>query len=119
MTDCVLVVDDDPDFRGLAARIIGAVGTVSVDEVGCVGGAQKSAMARRPRAVLVDIGLPDGDGITLARWLVALPWRPHVVLTSSDPDAASPEDVVASGANAFVPKEELPTAPLHQLLALE
>jgi hypothetical protein len=40
-----------------------------------------------------------------------------VVLTSTDPDAASPDDVRASGAGAFVPKDELPNAPLERLLA--
>jgi DNA-binding NarL/FixJ family response regulator len=61
--------------------------------------------------------LPDGDGVTLARDLTALPWRPRIVLTSTDPDAATPEDVRSSGAIAFVPKDDLPTASLERLLA--
>ena len=31
----------------------------------------------RPDAVLVDVGLPDGDGIALARELAALPVAAH------------------------------------------
>jgi DNA-binding NarL/FixJ family response regulator len=65
----------------------------------------------------VDVGLPDGDGVTLARALTELPWRPRVLLTSSDPDAATANDVRRSGAHGFVPKSELPDAPLEQLLA--
>jgi len=38
------------------------------------------------------------------------------VLTSTDPDAASPEDLRRSGAGAFVAKHELPNAPLERLL---
>jgi hypothetical protein len=38
-------------------------------------------------------------------------------LTSTDPDAASPEDVHASGAGAFVAKDDLPNTPLARLLA--
>jgi hypothetical protein len=38
-----------------------------------------------------------------------------VVLTSSNPDAASQEDVRGCGANAFVPKADLPDAPLRRL----
>jgi hypothetical protein len=39
-----------------------------------------------------------------------------VLLISSDPDAALPEDVGATGASGFVPKHELPDAPLRRLL---
>ena len=49
----------------------------------------------------------------------ALPWRPRIVLTSTDPDAASADDVSRSGAAAFVAKDELPNAPLRRLLATE
>jgi DNA-binding NarL/FixJ family response regulator len=70
----------------------------------------------RPDAVLVDVGLPDVDGVALARELVALPWRPRVVLTSADADAATPRDVRACGAEAFVPKDKLLNAALDDLL---
>ena len=57
---------------------------------------------------------------TGSRWrgqLSALPWRPRVVLTSTDADAASLDDVRSSGAGAFVAKDALPNAPLASLLA--
>jgi hypothetical protein len=38
------------------------------------------------------------------------------VLTSTDPDAASPEDLQRSGADAFVAKHALPNEPLVRLL---
>jgi two-component system nitrate/nitrite response regulator NarL len=111
----VLIVDDDPDFRGLAARIIAASDGTVVSQAGTVATAVAAALELRPGAALVDVGLPDGDGIALARELSALPWQPHVVLTSSNPDAASQEDVRGCGANAFVPKADLPDAPLRRL----
>ena len=94
-----------------------AVGLDVVGEAATGAAALIVARDMKPEAALVDVGLPDGDGIALARVLTALPWRPRVVLTSTDPDAASPEDVRASGAGAFVAKDELPNAPLRQLLA--
>src|SRR4051794_28281936 len=97
----VLIVDDDADFRGLAARIIAAGGQVVVGEADTVASAMSAALQLRPGAALVDVGLPDGDGITLARALSELPWQLRIVLTSTDPDAASPEDVRWSGAGAF------------------
>ena len=103
-------------FRSLARRTLIAGGLVVVGEAESVATARAAAHALRPDAVLVDIGLPDGDGIALARELTALPWCPRVVLISSDPEAASADDVRASGAGAFVAKDDLPDAPLERLL---
>ena len=117
MAPSVLVVDDDPVFRDLARRVLAAEGLTVVAEAESVASAIDAAHSVRPDAVLVDVGLPDGDGITLARRLSSLPWRPRIVLTSTDPDAASAEDLRRSGAGAFVAKHELPNAPLERLLA--
>jgi DNA-binding NarL/FixJ family response regulator len=116
VSGAVLVVDDDPVFRGLARRILTAGGLSVVGEAASVQAAIEAAERLRPQAALVDVGLPDGDGIALAERLAALPWRPRVVLTSSDPDAATPDDVRRVGAVAFVAKDELPNAPLTELL---
>jgi DNA-binding NarL/FixJ family response regulator len=113
----VLLVDDDVDFRSLARRLLTAAGLGVVGEAGTVAAATAAALELRPDAALVDVGLPDGNGITLAGALAALPWRPRVVLTSTDADAASPDDVLRAGADGFVPKADLPNAPLLQLLS--
>jgi DNA-binding NarL/FixJ family response regulator len=117
MSRAVLVVDDDPVFRRLARRTLTADGLAVVGEADTVAAAMAAAESLRPEAVLVDVGLPDGDGVTLAGELTALPWRPRVLLTSTDPDAASDDDVRTSGAVAFIPKDDLPGAPLRALLA--
>jgi DNA-binding NarL/FixJ family response regulator len=113
----VLVVDDDPIFRGLARRMLAAGGLLVVGEAETVAAAMAAAIELRPAAALVDVGHPDGNGIALARELTALPWRPRVVLTSTDPDAATEDDVRRSGAAAFIAKDEMPNAPLGRLLA--
>jgi DNA-binding NarL/FixJ family response regulator len=116
MNGSVLVVDDDPAFRSPAHRVLAACGLAVSGEAGTAAAAIAAAGALRPDGVLVDVGLPDRDGIALARELAALPWRPRVVLTSSDADAATASDVHASGAQAFVPKDQLPNVALHELL---
>jgi DNA-binding NarL/FixJ family response regulator len=113
----VLVVDDDPTFRRLAERMLVACGLAVAGEADTVAAAMAAAGSLMPAAALVDIGLPDGDGISLAEALVALPWRPRVVLTSSDAEAATPGDVARCGAEAFVPKDQLPNTALDDLLA--
>jgi DNA-binding NarL/FixJ family response regulator len=114
----VLVVDDDPDFRGLVVRIVAGTDGVEVREADSVATAIETALSMKPGAALVDVGLPDGNGIDLARWLSAMPWGPHIVLTSTDPDAATQDDVRACGADAFIPKDELSDVPLRRLLAI-
>jgi DNA-binding NarL/FixJ family response regulator len=113
----VLLVDDDAGFRALARRMLETVGLVVVAEAGTASAAMAAARELKPDAALVDVGLPDGDGVALARALSALPWSPRIVLTSTDPDAASSEEVRHAGAGAFVAKAELPNAPLARLLA--
>jgi DNA-binding NarL/FixJ family response regulator len=107
----VLIVDDDPAFRRLAARMLFAAGLTIAGEAADARAAIVAAHECRPGGILVDVGLPDRDGVALAHELVALAWRPRVLLTSTDPDAAGRD-----GGLLFVPKEELPNAPLRALL---
>jgi DNA-binding NarL/FixJ family response regulator len=115
MTSSVLVIDDDAVFRGLARRILANCGLTVAGEAESAAAGRAAAEELKPEAALVDVMLPDGDGVALARELSALPWGPRVVLTSSSADSAGPEEVERSGAVAFIPKAELPSAPLDQL----
>jgi DNA-binding NarL/FixJ family response regulator len=116
MDPSVFLVDDDAGFRRLARAILAAVGLAVAGEADSAAAALTAVTALQPGAVLVDVGLPDRDGVALARELAALPWRPRVVLTSTDPEAATASEVADSGAAAFVPKDQLPNAPLYDLL---
>jgi DNA-binding NarL/FixJ family response regulator len=123
MMECVnrsvLVVDDDSQFRALAARLLAASGLTVVGEADSISAALSAADRLKPSGVLVDAELPDGDGIRLARELAALPWRPRIVLTSIDPDIATAENARRAGAEASLNKVELANAPLAQLLGDE
>lgn len=119
MPRSVLVVDDDVRFRELAARTLSSWGHVVVGEAGTFAEAVARSAELRPEAMLVDIGLPDGDGFVLAQRLSALPWRPRVVLTSSDSDAANGAAALRMGAVGFVPKDELPGSLLQRLISGE
>jgi two-component system nitrate/nitrite response regulator NarL len=112
----VLVVDDDPEFRELAGRLLAASGLTVVGEADSVFAALEAAARLEPSAALVDVELPDGDGLTLARQLAALPWHPRIVLTSIDGEITTADEARQAGARAFVHKAELPNASLAQLL---
>lgn len=115
MSGSVLIVDDDPKFRRLARRILAGAGLTVVAEAADAQAAVIAANASKPDGILVDVGLPDRDGLDLARELLALEWHPRVLLTSTDPDAADPVDG-RGDMLPFLPKEDLPNAPLHTLL---
>jgi DNA-binding NarL/FixJ family response regulator len=117
MSSRVLVVDDDAAFRGLACRLIIATGLSVAGEAATFADGMAAADDLRPDAALVDVGLPDGDGLELARLIAALPWRPRVVLTSSDADATNAEAARRLGATGFIPKTELADGSLRGLLA--
>lgn len=116
MDRSILVVDDDPAFRELAGRFLTELGLHVTAQAGTAAAALAIAEETRPDAALVDIDLPDGDGITLAGVLAALPWGPRIILTSVDPDAAAPEEVRRSGAHAFLSKDKLTNGSLLRLL---
>jgi DNA-binding NarL/FixJ family response regulator len=112
----VLIVDDDAAFRGLALRILRASGFLVVGEAATKAAGMAAAMELRPDAMLVDVRLPDGSGIDLAQAFAQLAWLPRVLVTSSDIEAA--DEITGAGlALPFVPKDQLPTAPLALLLA--
>jgi DNA-binding NarL/FixJ family response regulator len=119
VTRSVLVVDDDPQFRGLAARLLAASGLTVIGEADTVSAALSAVGRLKPSGVLVDVQLPDGDGITLARELAALPWRPRIVLTSIDRDIVTADNARRARATGFVCKVDLASAPLAELLGGE
>jgi CheY-like chemotaxis protein len=116
MPRSVLVVDDDAEFRDLATRILNSWGYAVIGEAGSVAEALAQAAKLRPDIVLVDVGLPDGDGFSLTERLVALPWAVRVVLISSDADRTSVQAAQRAGADSFLAKDELSSDALRQLI---
>jgi DNA-binding NarL/FixJ family response regulator len=119
MACSVLLVDDDPSFLSLATRILAGMGAQVVATADDADGALAAANATRPDAAVIDVGLPDREGIDLAYQLAALPWEPRVVLTSTDSDAGCAISVVDGRPRLpFIPKEQLANGTLRRLLML-
>jgi len=110
----VLIVDDDDAFRNLATRILTGWGHVVIGEAGTAAEALARVAELRPDTVLIDIGLPDGDGFALTARLRGMPWPVRVVLISSDADRANAAAADRAGASGFVPKDELSGPGLRQ-----
>lgn len=110
----MLIVDDEPAFRGHAGRLLRSSGLEVAGEAGDGPEAVQMARELRPGAVMLDVNLPGADGLSVARSLTALPDAPLVLLVSADADVVD-EQVRECGAVAFVSKDELPVSDLRAL----
>ena len=112
----ILIVDDDARFRALARTLLETSGYIVVAEA--ADGAQALAAVQRvsPDAALVDVQLPDTDGLELASRLHQTDCHLRIVLTSTDPTLVAPAVLAQSGAVAFVPKDKLAITDLAPLL---
>ena len=72
----ILIVDDDARFRALARTLLEAAGYAIVAEAADGAHALTAADRVRPDAALVDVQLPDIDGLALARHLTRDRRRP-------------------------------------------
>jgi response regulator of citrate/malate metabolism len=112
----VLIVDDDPGCVALEAQVVEDAGATVVGTADTAARAMGLVRTLTPTVVLLDVNLPDGNGVDVAAVLARQPSPPRVVLVSADPDAVSPDAVVSSGAVAFVPKADLVSTDLSRLL---
>jgi two-component system, OmpR family, KDP operon response regulator KdpE len=118
LVSTILIVDDDPTFLALAARLLEGTGIEVVAQAQDAASAIEAAAATRPDAALVDAGLPDRNGIDLAYELAALPWEPRVVVTSTDADVGAAIDARPGDPKLpFIAKEDLTGRTLVALLS--
>jgi DNA-binding NarL/FixJ family response regulator len=113
----VLIVDDHVSFRRSARAMLEADGFDVVGEAEDVRSAIAATDALRPDVVLLDIRLPDGNGIDLATTLCAEAPHPAVVLISSRDAFDYGSRLATSGALGFIAKHELTVGALRNLLA--
>ena len=98
----VLVVEDDPPMRRFLRTTLGAHG-FRVLEATTAAEALASMTAQAPELVLMDLGLPDGDGIALTRTLRTWSRVPVIVLSARGREADKVEALDA-GADDYLTK---------------
>ena len=107
MRPTVLIVDDHAAFRASARALLQAEGFDVVGEATDGAEAVEAVAVLRPEIVLLDIQLPDLDGLTVAEQLATVPDAPAVVLISSRDAAAYGARLQATPACGFIPKSGL------------
>ena len=112
----VLIVDDHAGFRRVARRLLQDMGRLVVGEAGTGAEALSEARRLKPDLVLLDIQLPDLDGLAVARSLSSDANPPSVVLVSSRDAADYGSGLDECGALGFIAKADLTAESLTALL---
>jgi two-component system nitrogen regulation response regulator NtrX len=100
----ILVVDDEADIRGLLKEILSEEG-YDVEIAADASQARSSRAAQVPDLVLLDIWMPDTDGITLLReWSVTDGYDCPVVMMSGHGTVETAVEATRLGAFDFVEK---------------
>ena len=103
--NCILVVDDHEQVRCLLKEWLETVfPDYGVVEAGSGEEAVVVAQAKLPKLVIMDIGLPEMDGIRAAQLIIeSVPAAKVVILTMHEEEQYK-KDAFASGVNAYIPK---------------
>ena len=105
----VLVADDDTDARALLVEALGSLGHTVVADVGSGREAVEQARSLGPDAVLLDVHMPDVNGIDAATQIASqLPDTAVVLFTGDQTVSLSDEQIVGTSAISMLSK---PTPP--------
>ena len=104
----ILIVEDNRHMRHLLIEIVRPAFAPST----VLGAADASSATRlcrenRPGLVLMDVALPDGNGIALTAEIKSLLPASKVVIVSNHRARASQDAAATAGAAAYVFKEEI------------
>lgn len=103
----VLVVEDNPKISTAISLVLSSAGITALETARTAHEAETRVGRGAPDLLLVDLGLPDRDGVDLIRLLRARAFRaPILVLTS----ATAPDRILAAlhgGADGYLLKEDL------------
>jgi DNA-binding response OmpR family regulator len=101
----ILIVEDDVDIRSLIDHRLRSAGYATAwagDAIAALARARRES----PDAIVLDLGLPGGDGFVVMerlRSMAPVSHIPVVVLTARDP-STSRDRALAAGAAAFLEK---------------
>ncbi len=102
MVSIVLVIDDEPQIRRLVRNALAADGR-RVIEADNGGSGIDLAAAEQPALIVLDLGLPDQDGIDVCRHLRSFTAVPIVVLSARHSDSEKAQ-LFDAGADDYVTK---------------
>lgn len=109
----VLVIDDHESVRAGIKAALSRAGHVCVGEAGSISEARAQIAHTNPQVIVVDLSLPDGNGLEIVQWARSISERIGIVVLTLNPAQDFLLTVMKSGASAFVEK----SAPLAELIS--
>ncbi|WP_323750059.1 response regulator [Marinobacter sp.] len=100
----VLVVEDEPLMRERLVGMLNKAGATEIMECESAASARAAFDASEFHIVLLDLGLPDGDGHELMTAFKATRKEQHIVLVTADDSIESIQRAISAGANGYVVK---------------
>jgi DNA-binding NarL/FixJ family response regulator len=117
MAKTVLIVDDHDGFRASAREVLELEGFDVVGEVADGASAIQAARELHPDIVLLDVQLPDLDGVELSKKIGSDNGSTEIVLISSRDVSYLAGALAECPACGFISKSELSGAALRKLIA--
>jgi two-component system, OmpR family, KDP operon response regulator KdpE len=120
----ILLVEDEPANRVLLRAVLARAGdeairSANLREAGTLAEAREALVDQKPELVVLDMRLPDGNGLDLAREVMeGGPGRPAVLILSASVLAPERDAAVAAGADAFLGKPYVPADLLRAIKGL-
>lgn len=109
----VLVIDDHESVRAGIKAALSRAGHICVGEAGSISEARAQIAHTNPQVIVVDLSLPDGNGLEIVQWARSISERIGIVVLTLNPAQDFLLTVMKSGASAFVEK----SAPLAELIS--
>jgi len=109
----ILVIDDHESVRAGIKAALSRAGHVCVGEAGSISEARAQIAHTNPQVIVVDLSLPDGNGLEIVQWARSISERIGIVVLTLNPAQDFLLTVMKSGASAFVEK----SAPLAELIS--
>jgi DNA-binding NarL/FixJ family response regulator len=114
----VVVVEDHPTVREGLCLVLEREGYAVVDRAGTVSDGHDAIVRAAPDVALIDVSLPDGSGVELARRLLRRDKRLGILLYTGVEDVGVLEDALECGARGFTLKTSDPDTTLRAVRAV-
>ena len=102
----LMIVDDHAVVRiGLASLFGTVAGVTVVGEAGSVAAALETARLCRPDVVLLDVRLPDGDGVQACRDMLSEQPNTRVIMLTSYADEDAVVAAILAGSSGYILKQ--------------
>jgi DNA-binding NarL/FixJ family response regulator len=102
-----LVEDDERTRRRIERLLVKSIAEVSVTELPCLSDAKNFALQTQQDYWLIDLGLPDGSGVDLIRFVRALHAAAHILVISVFGDVDNIVKSIEAGANGYLLKDAI------------